>query len=126
MNLQDMVDGMNHRWQRERSSTQMTLGDLIASLKDLPPESEVSNIGELHSYRGYYSDLAFEIEDGTRAAGDLLIECQTAMDKVFEGYKGGDFVMGELTPVWIAQYGSCGVKIMSLNKDGSFSTADDE
>lgn len=125
MNIQDMVDGMNARMQRERAKEQMTLGKLIAALEALPAGATVQYIGEPHSYRGYYCDLAFELGTGQRLAADLLNECVGAMGKVFEGYKGGDFVMGAQTPVWIAEYGCCGDKIMQLNADGSFSTEED-
>ena len=40
-------------------------------------------------------------------------------------YKGGDFVMGALTPMWVAHYGCTGKKLMALNADGTIETADD-
>jgi hypothetical protein len=45
---------------------------------------------------------------------------------VFMGYKGGDFVMGALTPVWVANYGSCGQKLMAIRPDGTLETAENE
>lgn len=36
----------------------------------------------------------------------------------FECYKGGRYVMGEMTPVWIADYGCCGVKLIALRAGG--------
>ena len=124
-NIQDLVDGFSARMQRERSETQMTLGKLIASLEAMPEGAEVANLNRPHSYRGYYTDLAFERDEGTRPAADLLATCKSAMGKVFEGYKGGDFVMGALTPVWIANYGDCGVKILSIYPDGTVDTVGD-
>lgn len=124
-NLQALVDGMNAADQRERSLTQMTLGKLIAVLEAMPEGAEVANLCNTHSYRGYYSDLAFERNDGTRLAADLLGECKAAMGRVFEGYKGGDFVMGELTPLWVADYGDSGLKLMAMNADGSIETDED-
>lgn len=126
--MQAMVDAMSDQWRRERAETQMTLGKLISALKGLPPEQAVPALGHAHSYRGYYSDLAFERRDGTLPAQDLLAQCRAAMGRVFEGYKGGDYVMGETTPVWIAEYGTtCGaLKIVALNPDGTFSTREDE
>ena len=35
-------------------------------------------------------------------------------------------MMGESTPIWIADYGCCGVKIMAINNDGSIETAEDD
>jgi hypothetical protein len=63
MNLQAMIDGMSAGWQKERAESQMTLGKLIDKLDSLPPETKLEGFGEPHSYRGYYSDLAFEKTD---------------------------------------------------------------
>lgn len=126
MGLQAMLDGMFAQLQRERAETQMTLGKLIDALEEMPEGSEVANLNSAHSYRGYYSDLAFEQGEGTRPAADLLAECKSAMGKVFCGYKGGDFVMGALTPVWVAYYGSCGPKLMALHVGGEVETSEDD
>lgn len=125
MNIQDLFKGMSVRMQRERAETQMTLGKMIATLEAMPIDALVSNLNNAHSYRGYYEDLAFEHEVGTRKAADLLAECKEAMGKVFCGYKGGDFVMGALTPVWVASYGCGGKKLMAL-REGWIETAEDE
>lgn len=74
MDIQAMVDGMTVRWQRERAETQMTLGKMIATLEAMPEGTEVANLNSAHSYRGYYSDLAFERGEGTRPVADLLAE----------------------------------------------------
>jgi hypothetical protein len=71
-------------------------------------------LGELDSYRGYYSDLAFEPSESGETVASLLNRCQAAMGEVFQGYKGGDYVMGRNTPLWIANYGSCGPRLMAL------------
>ena len=126
MNLQAMVDGMSAQWQRERAETQMTLGKMVETLEAMPADKPVANLRDLDSYRGYYSDLYFELHDGVRPAAELLADCKGAMGKVFTGYKGGDFVMGALTPLWIASYGSWGVKIMALDADGVVVTAEDD
>ncbi len=126
MNMQALIDGMSAQWQRERAKTQMTLGKLIDALEAMPEGAEVANLSSAHSYRGYYSDLAFEQGEGTRQAADLLAECRTAMGQVFCGYKGGDFVMGALTPVWVASYGCCGPKLMALHAGGDVETAEDD
>lgn len=126
MSIEAMMNGLSEQWKRERAETQMTLGKLITALEAMPKETQVANMRRAHSYRGYYSDLAFEREPGTREAGELLTECRNAMGRVFEGYKGGDFVMGETTPVWVADYGRCGDKLMALHTDGTINTAPDE
>ena len=99
MDISVLIDGLNAQWQRERAETQMTLGKLIADLEAMPKGACVANLKSAHSYRGYYSDLAFEKGEGQRPAAELLAECKAAMGKVFEGYKGGNYVMGALTPV---------------------------
>lgn len=105
---------------------QMTLGKLIDALGAMPEGAEVANFNSAHSYRGYYSDLAFEYAEGTRPAADLLAECKAAMWRVFRGYKGGDYVMGALTPVWLASYGCCGSKLMALHAGGDVETVKDD
>ena len=123
--LQALIDGMSAQWQKDLSESQMTLGKMIAALSTLPPDAEVPNLCKAHSYRGYYDDLAFEHHDGMRPAKDLLAECKAAMGEVFEGYKGGDFVMGALTPVWVAEYGSTGDKLLEITADGIRTGSDD-
>ena len=126
IDMQALVDGMSAKWQRERADTQLTLSKLIAALEAMPADAQVANLRDMASYRGYYSDLAFERNDGTRPAAELLTECKAAMGQVFCGYKGGDFVMGALTPVWVASYGCCGPKLMALHAGGGMETAEDD
>lgn len=125
MNIDTLLDLMSDISQRNRSETQMTLGKLIAALEVMPEGAEVVNLNRPHSYRGYYCDLAFERDEGTRSASDLLAECKAAIGKVFEGYKGGDYVMKESTPVWVSEYGSCGVKLIAMHEDGGYEVDDD-
>lgn len=61
---------------------------MIELLESMPADADVANLSHPHSYRGYYCDLAFENNDGTRKAGALLADCKLAMGKVFCGYKG--------------------------------------
>lgn len=126
MNIQSLLALMIGIGQAHRASTQMTLGKMIAALEKMPSDSEVIHLSRPHSYRGYYCDLAFEISEGTRPALGLLAECTSAIGKVFEGYKGGDYIMKESTPVWIADYGCCGVKLIALHEGGEYETEDDD
>lgn len=118
INLQALMDGMSAQWQKERAETQMTLGKLIDCLSAIPDTEEVPNICSPHSYRGYYSDLAFEQHEGVRRVSELLDECRAAMGEVFIGYKGGEFIMGRNTPVWIAEYGCTGKRLMEISPAG--------
>lgn len=120
--LQALVDGLSAHAQAERAnSDQLTLGRLIEKLQLLPADTPVAGLGELDSYRGYYSDLAFAPTDKLTTAGELLERCRAAMGQVFTGYKGGDFVMGARTPLWVSDYGrSSGLKLMGFEpRDGA-------
>jgi hypothetical protein len=124
--IQAMMDGMSAAWQRARAENQMTLGEMIYTLSRMPGNEHVANLREAHSYRGYYCDLAFERHEGTRPAAELLGECRAAMGEVFMGYKGGDYTMGSQTPVWVANYGSGGEKLMAFGANGGLVTVDDD
>lgn len=126
MDLQATIDRMSARNQRERAETQMTLGKLIATLDAMPADAQVANLRDPDSYRGYYSDLYFKHKQGTRPASELLTDCRAAMGQVFDGYKGGEYVMGALTPLWIAEYGICGKKLMAVHSGGEIETAEDD
>ena len=117
---------MIEQWRVERTNSQMTLGTLIDILGSMPPEAKVANLAEPHSYRGYYSDLALEPGDGIRFASHLLADLNRIFGTELYGYKGGEFLMGADTPVWVAYHGSCGKKLMSLGINGELSLADDD
>lgn len=114
----------------KRSATQMTLGELIVRLQSMDGSTRIFGVGAgLASYRGYYSDLAFPPapENESVTAAELLGACQDAVGQVFEGYKGGEYVMTKTTPLFISHWGTCsGTKIMALNDDGTFETKQDE
>ncbi len=125
MDLQKLVDSMNEVSRQTRGRYQMTLGPFIEALENLPPDlpikcSDGTTPGEPASYRGYYSDLAFEPDGGDVSTGDFLAVVKTALGQTFEGYKGGDFVMAEDTPLWVSGYGMCSnLAIMGVvNRDG--------
>lgn len=124
--LQALVDGMSEQWKRERAETQMTLGSLIDKLEKLPEDLTIEGIHNPHSYRGYYCDLALEPTTDPVTVKELLQECRSVMGKSLMGYKGGDFVMGESTPLWVSYYGETGMKLMAINNDGTIETADDD
>lgn len=66
----------------------------------------------LHSWRFYPEELAlgyvtheenYKKEKPEGNAVDFLKELQSALDKSFEGYKGGECVMREDTPLWVTK-----------------------
>jgi len=118
-NMQAMINGMNAEGSRERGNSQMTLGELIDRLKEMDLDDMMIGLSHPHSYRGYYTDLCFEVASDKRAVGQVLKMAEGCMGEVFEGWKGGDFQMGRNTPIWIANEGSCGPRIMSVCDDGS-------
>lgn len=89
----------------------MYLKDLILALESLPADRVVRvGFGNPHSYRGVYEHLAFEREDG-RTVADLLACCFKAMGHTYTGWKGGEFVMGEYSSVYLAYCGHTGEEI---------------
>src|SRR3990172_4280267 len=93
--LQAMVHGMSAAWAKQRATTQMTLGALIKGLEGVDPERKITGLGSPMSYRGYYSDLAFRPSAESVPIAKVLEAARSCMGRVFEGYKGGDFCIGE-------------------------------
>ncbi len=97
-----------------KTSQQITLGELILKLesvadKNLPvvfDDSRYHPTG-IESWRGSYAELAIEYaEDGEKLSVDGLLQLlKKAVGSTFFGYKGGEFLMGRRTPVWVANYG---------------------
>ena len=106
MDIQGLVDAINEACQDERKKYYLKLGDLIKVLEENP--DCLIEIGGPHSYRGYYCDLSFERGEPIKAS-ELLEELKSnVLNKELEGYKGGEFLMSEDVPCWVAYYGSCG------------------
>lgn len=122
MDLQKLVDAMGEQGRLTRGKYQLTLGGLIARLSEADPELPVrfdngSNPGEFDSYRGYYSDLMIQ-PGAICTVADLLARAKAAVGETFEGYKGGDFRMGNDTPLWCSTYGCTGPAIMDAVDSG--------
>ena len=119
MDMQSFVNALSESAAQTRSQYHLTLGQLIDRLKKMDPATEITPaLSNPHSYRGYYSDLAFEPDGSRTTAADLLILAQAALDQTFGGYKGGDFIMTDDTPLWFAFYGCCGSAIIDLDAKG--------
>lgn len=121
--LQAWVNAMDNATRRIRSEYHLTLGQMIDKLTELPSDLPVQfdwNGGSPYaadSYRGYYSDLAFDWRDDgpPTTIQEFLGACRLALGATFEGYKGGDFVMDDHTPLWAAQYSRCGRAIIGID-----------
>ena len=72
----------------------------------------------LDSWRGSYAELALgyklsgydndEDHFAQITAKDLLKELKSAIGKTYTGWKGGEFIMSENTPVWVTNPGDSG------------------
>jgi len=93
----------------------MILKDLINKLEAMDQNAVVDNgFSTPHSDRGDYSELAFHPEE-TAKVSDMLKYAKSALGATFTGWKGGEFKMGEYTPVHIGEYGTCGEEINSAH-----------
>ena len=121
MDIQKLVDAMGAAGRMARKDYHLTLGGAIEALESASPDVAVvfdytaAGPSFPHSYRGYYSDLSFSNSDGVTAER-FLADCRRSLNETFEGYKGGDFVMGADTPLWNASYGCTGRAITGLVK----------
>lgn len=144
MDLQSIISNQvaQERAERLKNSEQMTLGEMIIKLesiierikdkeKDRPEyqDPEVKFDFEylrptgLSSWRGSYDELAIEFsgEGEWIKASQFIAMLKEAVGKTYTGYKGGDFVMGKSTPMWVANYGNSGnTGVYNLSYDGYF------
>jgi hypothetical protein len=84
----------------------MTLDELIAALTAADPDLVCPDgFDNPHSYRGYYTDLAFEPASDV-TVGDMLANARSALGATYQGWKGGDFEMDGRTDCWLSMEGS--------------------
>ena len=80
----------------------LSLGELIERLEKENPDKVIAlGFKEPHSYRGDYTELAFEPEINARV-GDMASCARSALGATFPGYKGGEYTMNKHSDVWIA------------------------
>lgn len=117
MDLQTMFDQASESMRNDslKNSPQWTIGELIVGLeavdKALPVKfSDGTLPDELTSWRGSYREIAFTyLSDGIPPTVEkVLTQLKESIGKTYEGYKGGDFVMGRRTPIWVAEWGTSG------------------
>ena len=93
----------------------MTLDELISELEKRDQNKEVPNgFGEGMSWRGSYSEAAFEPAKNT-TFGEMLKHAKALRGTHQTGYKGGEFLMHGDVEVHMAPYGECGEPITSFN-----------
>jgi len=84
----------------------MNLSEYIELLQKQDPAKEVKNgLGNPHSWRGSYDELAFE-PVGKTTFGLMLDAAKSALNETYCGYKGGEFKMTGDTEVNIEFSGS--------------------
>lgn len=105
--------------------SQMNIGQLIDVLERKDPDKYVEfdfvhfTPRGVHSYRGYYDQLAIGYErGGNMKVGELLTTLRDAVGKTFTGYKGGEYTMFTDTAVWVANNDeSGGTAIVDVRDD---------
>ncbi len=91
--------------------TVVYLDELIAALEAEDPDKVLPlGFAHPHSYRGYYSELAFEPALNV-TVGSMLAAARSAKGATHQGWKGGDYAMDGYTECWLAERGSCGESI---------------
>jgi hypothetical protein len=123
MDLQIMLNNAiaAKRAEELKTSSQLTLGEIIlklenCSLKDNDGDNKEVRFGfgyfrptTIDSWRGSYCELAIGYDEKAeeKTAEQFLKELKEAVGKTYVGYKGGDFLMGKNTPVWVSNYSQC-------------------
>lgn len=125
MDIEAMMRSMQSVMRNTRSGYHLTLGEAIEQLRTLQTGHRVTfdyderiAPGDAESYRGYYEDLALEPSESPIDVSGFLSVLEAALGETFMGYKGGDFVMDEDTPLWVAEYGTTGRAITGLHLEG--------
>ena len=119
MDTQSVFDTFLSGLKDQRAQTGFTIGKLLNSLDKYDKKTKMvgcSSDGDC--YRGYYSDFA--LEPGKTTVGDLRNYLKKkVIGKTFYGYKGGDYLMDEDTPIHVASYSDVGRQIVGVyEKDG--------
>ena len=79
----------------------MNLQDYIEILEQQPRDKVLATgLGNPHSWRGSYDELAFEPVDNT-TIGEMLECANQCIGKVFEGWKGGTYAMDGATEIHV-------------------------
>ncbi len=116
MDLQEIINNamVAGRAKSMLTSLQLTLGELILKLEAIDDKTlPVIFDGKKHyptgvdSWRGSYCELAIEYSTTSchMSVKGLLKILKNTVGKTFTGYKGGEFLMGKTTPIWVANYG---------------------
>lgn len=112
---------------------QMTLGDLINAIESLDrisPNGQEKTVrfdfayffpSGISSWRGAYEELALEYSNSGEAltVSKFIQLLKDAVGQTFTGWKGGEFVMTEYTPIWISNPGeACYTAVLGIRDEG--------
>ena len=135
MDIQQILDNAvkAERHEKLKTSTQLTLGELILkleplsrtfvaydkSIKDKRIRFDFASTFPtgLSSWRGSYSELAiewdcsgydtsFSKDSSPMTLSSFIDLLKSAIGKEFTGWKGGEFTMGKNTPLWVSNPGN--------------------
>lgn len=134
MTLQEQINNYRYARRKEtlKKSDQLTLGKLISKIEPIVANQkaiikkydkeafvqydfEYLFPTEIDSWRGSYNELAlnYTSEDIKPKAKPFTVTkflkmLKDTIGKEFTGYKGGEYIMEEDTPIWVANYGNSG------------------
>lgn len=111
----------------------MTLLDFKNYISEFPKETIFNyGISEPFSWRGSYSEVAFQFLEESMSAEKILQNINLAYEGTFYGYKGGDYTYYDYTEVnFESNYGSwtdggyVSAKIAEIEKTESYSSQED-
>lgn len=126
--IQTFVDAISAAGREDRTKYHLTLGPFIEQLElvskvdsgGLPVVTDggIGLSANIISYRGYYSDCAIRpaaANDHCATVAELLDKARAVFGHTLEGYKGGNYLMGANTPLWVSGYGVCdNLAVMSM------------
>jgi len=118
MDLQQIIDSHNKKLSSE-AGAEYNLGDFVKDLEKCDQEAIIKfddnkKPQDFASWRGSYCNLAlsYEIQEWHHnedffdvKVKDILEKAKDTIGKTFTGWKGGDFLMDESTPIYIANQG---------------------
>lgn len=123
MDFQKLLDTISQAASDERSLYHVNLGALREAAMACSDGRVIVDgergLGREHSYRGYYSELAFTPTNEPSLATAVKDACDRALSDEYTGWKGGEYRYNDRTPLWFAMDGDCGPAIVALQtRDG--------
>ena len=120
--MQGLIDEIN-RQSKLKEAKEYNLGRFIKDLEKYRESlieiifDDGSSPVDFGSWRGVYNCLALEYDKNKNYAETIYRKAYNTNNSIFVGYKGGDFIMDEDTPIYQANYGESGVDIIKNGKE---------